>query len=201
MTSSRAIGHNTGYKNYDPSHPCSRCWEKHSKIYSGAITYAPWRTADGTTPSAASNFQRPLPNFRAPQASLHHQSTSWTGPSSSSGLSRAATTSRASGYPGASGRVIPIAGGALPMSPYLDVAVHGPGSRAPQPQQQSQWPPTHWGQVQGGSGGGGVAVLRPGDARIGGRLCWRCGGSGTTSFLIFDEQTCSICNGIGRTFV
>ena len=44
-------------------------------------------------------------------------------------------------------------------------------------------------------------MLAPGDARLGGRLCWRCGGRGTTSFLIFDEQTCGVCNGVGRTFV
>ncbi|KAF8489973.1 hypothetical protein F5888DRAFT_1743414 [Russula emetica] len=44
----------------------------------------------------------------------------------------------------------------------------------------------------------GSTVVMPGDARIGGRLCWRCGGRGTTPFLIFDEMTCETCGGIGR---
>jgi hypothetical protein len=44
----------------------------------------------------------------------------------------------------------------------------------------------------------GSTVVMPGDPRIGGRLCWRCGGRGTTPFLIFDEMTCETCGGIGR---
>lgn len=46
----------------------------------------------------------------------------------------------------------------------------------------------------------GAPVVRPGDPRIGGHLCWRCGGKGTVSFFIFDESTCTICGGLGRTF-
>jgi hypothetical protein len=44
----------------------------------------------------------------------------------------------------------------------------------------------------------GATVVMPGDPRIGGRLCWRCGGRGVTPFLIFDEMTCETCGGIGR---
>ncbi len=44
----------------------------------------------------------------------------------------------------------------------------------------------------------GAAVVMPGDPRIGGRVCWRCGGRGMTPFLIFDETTCETCGGIGR---
>ncbi|KAI0675656.1 hypothetical protein C8Q78DRAFT_1074656 [Trametes maxima] len=192
---------NTGYKNYDPSHPCSRCWEKYAKPYSGAMTYAPW-SPEGQSSAASSRntFQRPLPQFRAPQASLHQPSASYSGSllSPRSDLSRASSTSRiGSGYPGATGRVIPVAGGGVPMGPYLD-PLQGRGN--------SVFPPPSWygspSVVTGAPpSSGNVAVYPPGDPRIGGRLCWRCGGSGKTSFLIFDEETCRVCNGIGRTFV
>ncbi|KAI0642080.1 hypothetical protein C8Q79DRAFT_1121998 [Trametes meyenii] len=192
---------NTGYKNYDPSHPCSRCWGKYSRPYSGAMAYAPWSPeGPSSVGSSRSTFQRPLPQFRAPQASLHQQSASYSGPllSPRSDLSRSSSTSRVgSGYPGATGRVIPVGGGGVPMSPYLD-PLQGRGN--------SVFPPPSWygspSVVNGApSSSGNVAVYPPGDPRIGGRLCWRCGGSGKTSFLIFDEETCRVCNGIGRTFV
>ena len=115
-------GQNPGYKNYDPSHPCSRCWEKYATPFSGPITYASWST-DGQSGSSPS-FQRPLHTFRAPQASRYNYSSSRGGssPGSVSDLSPSATTSRAtygSGvFPGASLRVAPITGGILPMSSY-----------------------------------------------------------------------------------
>ena len=46
----------------------------------------------------------------------------------------------------------------------------------------------------------GASVVMPGDSRIGGRRCWRCGGRGTTPFLIFDELPCDTCGGVGRLF-
>ena len=194
-------GRNTGYRNYDPSHPCARCWDKYAKPYTGAITYAPW-TVDGQASSSSSTFQRPLPVFRAPQAALHQPSASWSGPlSTNAGLSRSATTSRVSqnnaAYPGASARVVPIAGGVLPMSSYLD-RLGGVGGRTVFP--PPSWPPPGGGSALPPSSGNAV-VYPPGDPRIGGRLCWRCGGRGKTSFLIFDEEMCSICGGVGRTFV
>lgn len=81
------VGHNIGYKNYDPSHPCRKvctslhqlklttkafyqCWDKYAKPYSGAITYAPWANRGAET----SYYQRPLPNFlRGPTNTLFHQ--------------------------------------------------------------------------------------------------------------------------------
>ncbi|KAG7450758.1 uncharacterized protein BT62DRAFT_928036 [Guyanagaster necrorhizus] len=45
----------------------------------------------------------------------------------------------------------------------------------------------------------GSVVYPTGDPRIGGRLCWRCEGSGLISFL-FLEDNCPVCGGIGRTF-
>jgi len=39
-----------------------------------------------------------------------------------------------------------------------------------------------------------------GDPRIGGTLCWRCNGKGSVDVFIFDQETCPVCSGIGRTF-
>ncbi|KAH7106152.1 hypothetical protein BKA62DRAFT_352295 [Auriculariales sp. MPI-PUGE-AT-0066] len=44
----------------------------------------------------------------------------------------------------------------------------------------------------------GATVVRPGDPRIGGRLCYRCSGEGTISMFIFDTTKCPACGGIGR---
>ncbi|EJD48169.1 hypothetical protein AURDEDRAFT_183524 [Auricularia subglabra TFB-10046 SS5] len=55
---------NTGYKNFDPHHPCRGCWEKYGKPYTGAITYAPFSSA-GSSHSQIS-LQRPLPRQSPP---------------------------------------------------------------------------------------------------------------------------------------
>ncbi|KAJ7727556.1 hypothetical protein DFH07DRAFT_757682 [Mycena maculata] len=44
------------------------------------------------------------------------------------------------------------------------------------------------------------ATYPPGDARLGGVPCWRCGGRGTLSFLIFETLPCGVCRGVGRVF-
>lgn len=203
---SQSLGHNTGYKSYDPSFPHKKCWTKFGKPFAGAITYASW---DPASPSHGSTkFQRPLPSFKPPQSSLrpsaklHRPSASlgaFNDPSTS-GLSRSSSTSRIfNGYPGASAssqsRVIPTPGGGVPMSPYLDPLQHqGYGNSTPNivnsygPARGPARPPA------------GAPVVRPGDPRIGGHLCWRCGGDGTISFFLFDESTCNVCGGLGRTF-
>ncbi|KAJ7881764.1 hypothetical protein B0H14DRAFT_3082538 [Mycena olivaceomarginata] len=45
-----------------------------------------------------------------------------------------------------------------------------------------------------------VSVYAPGDVRMGGAPCWRCGGRGTLSFLVFDSVPCVVCRGVGRVF-
>ncbi|KAJ7358460.1 hypothetical protein DFH08DRAFT_442667 [Mycena albidolilacea] len=45
-----------------------------------------------------------------------------------------------------------------------------------------------------------VSVYAPGDVRMGGVPCWRCGGRGTWSFLVFDSVPCVVCRGVGRVF-
>ncbi|GAA6042298.1 hypothetical protein JCM8097_000625 [Rhodosporidiobolus ruineniae] len=45
-------------------------------------------------------------------------------------------------------------------------------------------------------------VVRPGDPRMGGVLCRRCGGDGLVpGFLLIDEVTCEVCRGAGRVFL
>lgn len=45
----------------------------------------------------------------------------------------------------------------------------------------------------------GALVVMPGDPRIGGRLCYNCGGAGVIpAFLFFTEETCPVCRGAGR---
>ncbi|GAA5845978.1 hypothetical protein JCM9279_004744 [Rhodotorula babjevae] len=47
----------------------------------------------------------------------------------------------------------------------------------------------------------GALVVGPGDPRMGGILCRRCGGDGLVAgFLLIDEVTCDACNGVGRVF-
>ncbi len=186
-----STGHNTGYKHYDPLNPCSKCWSKYAKAFTGPLTYAPW-SPSASSSSAGKTLQRPLPALSQPPASSGHRHTQsltdLAAPPPHPSLVRASSTIRPQpGRPGSSAyagpNMLPIAGGSIPMPPYQDrspLAASGVQyARAPPP---------------------GATVVRPGDPRIGGRLCWRCGGSGVTSFLIFDEQTCTICNGLGRTF-
>jgi hypothetical protein len=42
-------------------------------------------------------------------------------------------------------------------------------------------------------------VYTAGDPRIGGVLCWVCGGKGRLNLLILNVD-CEVCNGVGRTF-
>ena len=34
------LGHNTGYKSYDPSRPCKKCWSKYGKPFSGPLAFS-----------------------------------------------------------------------------------------------------------------------------------------------------------------
>ena len=181
-------GHNTGYKHYDPLRPCKKCWSKFGKEYSGAITYTPWSSSGTTTSSSGNVMQKPLPKI----STSHPPARSYlTRPAT---LRDSSTSRPSSGYPGASnGRVIPIGGGGVPMSPYLDStqqrAAYPPPQSPPGPIITSYNPPP------------GATVYPPGHPGLGGRLCWRCCGSGTVSLFFIDESTCGICNGVGRTYL
>ncbi|TFY69330.1 hypothetical protein EVG20_g3188 [Dentipellis fragilis] len=159
---------NTGYKNFDPGHPCRTCWSRFGRPFTGALQYLPWGSSSASSNSrgAKQTYQRPLPSFTPP----HLASTSSVSVPSSSG------------YPGnnAHRRVV-----SQPM--------RTPGMTAPPSPQRAQV--LGWGQRPPP----GALVLQPGDARLGGRLCWNCRGSGVVTMFIFEEQ-CDVCRGVGRTF-
>ena len=148
-------GQNTGYKNFDPTHPCRKCWDRFSKLFTSILASSPWG-GQGSGPTSQTergrSFQRPLPAFKPPQAQPRP-------PQPMPG-----------GYP------------AVTRSPLV---TQGPPVRVV-PMPDGNVPPI------------GATVVMPGDPRIGGRVCWRCGGRGVTPFLIFDEETCDTCGGIGR---
>jgi len=113
--------------------------------------------------------------------------------------------------------------GALSYAPFGDAAAAShsginlqrplPRLPAPATPATSSAPSTVYGQLPGGYAppqphrqvsrmnttmGPGPTVVRPGDPRIGGRLCYRCHGEGMISLFIFDSTQCPACNGMGR---
>jgi hypothetical protein len=151
-------GQNTGYKNFDPSHPCRKCWDRFSKAFTSILASSPW-SGQGSGATSQSErgrtFQRPLPAFKPPQVQPPRLQVPPPQP-----MPGAYPPLSPVGMPSPTLRIAPVPSGAVP-------------------------PP-------------GATVVMPGDPRIGGRLCWRCGGRGVTPFLIFDEITCDTCAGIGR---
>ncbi|SGZ31175.1 BQ5605_C047g12326 [Microbotryum silenes-dioicae] len=193
--------HNTGYKPFvgtggdDPNHPCrkvsklfkqefgnkvvvdvvlildpfpcSQCWEKFGRPFTGAIRIA--ATATPTPP----NYQRPLRlSYRPP-----------TGVQFAGGV-----------YPGAVYRQAQRPG----MMQQQGMGM-GMGNTYGQPNAAFNAPSrihvTHQPPI-----GGGAVVLRPGDPRLGGVRCYRCGGDGTTWGIFFLEETCDLCRGVGRLY-
>ena len=155
-TISFIAGNNTGYKNFDPSHPCRKCWDRFGKLFSSILASSPWGNRGSSSTSQSQNgrtFQQPLPSLRAPQASL---------------------------APVAPVNTRPTPPPSMPVPPASRTnPVVLPFGAMPPP---------------------GAPMVMPGDERIGGRPCWRCGGRGTTPFLIFDELQCETCGGVGRLF-
>ncbi|KAG9308052.1 hypothetical protein JVU11DRAFT_12619 [Chiua virens] len=165
---------NTGYKNYDPSHPCRKCWEKYGKPYSGALAYTNW-SPSGNDP----RMQRPLPRFVPPQYS---------------GLNAGSPSSSAYA-PQQSSSLFPPP----PQHPHHHRSVSQPHSiRAPSgasyyvrnPLSPYGIPPVPE-----------AIAVSPGDPRLGGRLCVRCGGSGVQTFMLIDVTTCDNCGGTGRVWM
>ncbi|CAE6354314.1 unnamed protein product [Rhizoctonia solani] len=95
----------------------------------------------------------------------------------------------------------------------------GPSRPLSHPQQSSysrlgqppgSLPPTGWSSSSGlrpsatisyGRPPPGAMVVRPGDPRIGGRVCWKCSGDGWQyKTMGLETKTCSACNGLGRLF-
>ncbi|KAF8268849.1 hypothetical protein EI94DRAFT_1726685 [Lactarius quietus] len=176
---------NTGYKNFDPSRPCRKCWDRFGKPFTSILASSPWGDQSSGATSESQHgrkFQRPLPVRRPSQAltaPVHP-----TPPSPSPSMS------------------VPP-----PIPPRSSSMLAPPPIPPPPPRPNifvpPRIPPPSTGPVimpYGATPPPGAAVVMPGDSRIGGTLCWRCGGRGTTPFLIFDEMTCESCGGVGRLF-
>ena len=178
----RMPGRNTGYKSFDPSHPCRKCWDKYSKPYSGPIVYTSWN-------EGPSNRQRPLLNIRPSAAN----------PSLSFSRSLSSIVNQARNdlysFPGNSPRH------SHPPPPPPSFPVPRPFPSRPQSgfitTSANRSPSPAWSR----NGPSPPAVLRPGDPGIGGTPCWNCLGSGRTfGFLLLTNNTCDLCGGIGRLF-
>ena len=157
-----------------------QCWEKYGRQFNSAI----WNSPNYSFQNQA--LQKPLPNTRY-QANLPPQPP----PQQSH-----------PGYYVASQQQPPPPQHQQPFYPPQQNGYYGPpqqnGYYGP-PQQQPMI--THMGHMYGPPPG--ALVVRPGDPRIGGRLCYDCGGRGTVvaGFLLLDEDTCRMCNGETRVFL
>jgi len=151
---------NTGYKNYDPSHPCRKCWDKYGKPYTGALSYTTW-SASGNDP----RMQRPLPKFVPPH----------------------------------------LAGGSHRGDPYLPPPRHPHSRSISQPNQyytgsgpsyfvKNPFTPNATPPVPH------AIPVEPGDSRLGGQLCMRCGGDGYRTVMLIDVMMCDECGGTGRVW-
>ncbi|KAJ3560671.1 hypothetical protein NP233_g10685 [Leucocoprinus birnbaumii] len=54
---------NTGYKGFDPSRPCKKCWSKFAKPFSGPLAYS-YTSSDTLSNTQNINLQKPLPDLR-----------------------------------------------------------------------------------------------------------------------------------------
>lgn len=179
--------HNTGYKAYDPNNPHEKCWNKYGRNYTAAVWDSP--NFDFSNPT----LQKPLPNSRY-----------------------SASTSPVSSQPFSPTPV---------QQSYSHPGYYQAGQNGPPPPQMMPPPRPSQPMMQGGAGyynqpqmgpgampfvsgmsyghpPPGALVVRPGDPRIGGRLCMNCGGDGVIEcgFFLLDTETCRACNGTGRVF-
>ncbi|KIK95489.1 hypothetical protein PAXRUDRAFT_826974 [Paxillus rubicundulus Ve08.2h10] len=166
---------NTGYQNYDPSHPCRKCWEKYGKPYTGALAYTTW-SSSGNDP----RMQRALPKFIPPHLAESSPPPGLS-PRGTLGRGFASTSQQPQFQPSRS-----VSQPHLPMHPQPT----GPSYYVVNPlfSMNSRLPVPH------------AIPVSPGDQRLGGRLCTRCGGDGMRSMFLIDMTTCESCGGTGRVW-
>lgn len=235
LTSNLREGQNTGYKQFDPSHPCRKCWERYGKSWSSPLAYAT------NLENQSQILQRPLPasgsNFIPPTMSSHGSYSghhagnyqvppNWQSPyQAPSGpppppparpgpprVNRASTADEAVDDP--SGEAPPAYDDAINNEHPLPPQQTGTSSTSsaqttassppiparpsqtqvqppshppyrPPPEEPQQWYGQGLGQGQHHFGAPPVMhrplVVQPGDPRIGGQLCYKCGGQGMRS--------------------
>ena len=167
-----------GYKRADPLHPCKKCWNKFSKAYTPALLYAP-------AANAVTTLQRPLPKPIPPQGPPPRPAAPVPSGSGSAGQFPLFTADQSCRRPN---RLRSHRHSfSESSSPVLNRSFGSPG-------------PGNMMAISTGTPPPGALVYPAGDSRLGGRICWRCGGSGTISYFILDTSNCDQCGGIGRLF-
>ncbi|TKY86213.1 hypothetical protein EX895_005038 [Sporisorium graminicola] len=87
--------------------------------------------------------------------------------------------------------------GSAPVPPAGFVGGFGPNPGGPNPYVSVQ-PPVAWYGARPPPPN--ALVVMPGDPRIGGRLCYECGGRGIIESFWLGDETCYRCRGSGRVF-
>ncbi|KAF8058183.1 hypothetical protein FPV67DRAFT_1721296 [Lyophyllum atratum] len=171
--------HNIGFKHADPSHPCKKCWSKYGKPFSGPLAYS--FSSPSSTSTATTTFQRPLPAFRAPRPPAPHSPPRPPPPPPQHPQQHYVPSPP------------PLPHHHQPQfhpSPYPHTPPHPHPPPPPQFRTLSPYTPPPPNAI----------VYPAGDPRLGGRLCWNCGGRGSVSVFIFDAGGCEVCAGLGRVF-
>ncbi|WVN85930.1 uncharacterized protein L203_101084 [Cryptococcus depauperatus CBS 7841] len=179
---------NTGYKANDPSNPHEVDWRTYGRPYNSVLAHSYItiisNRSHGVNPSAHAsvNFQRPLPCYPSVGSTSPMMPTA-TGSNPYAQLPPPPAGAKWNLHPGQ------YRGSSFSHLP--------PPPRPPMPTQGQQIYVQH----SPGPVPPGALEVRPGDPRIGGRLCWRCSGSGReSSFFGFNDGRCQECRGLGRLF-
>lgn len=215
----------TGYKSGDISNPCKRCWRTYGREYSSALRHA-YENSESSVVLDGVKLQAPLPDtsgfgtYFGASGGYAPTAPAWPAP-------QPAWPSRPPAAPSSAGppaEVFPedkhdsappryeLASSTekpLPQQAYLAPQV--PPAPSPSWGHAPQGPysgypayPAHMGPSINWYGpippSGAISVM-PGDPRIGGVLCPKCGGTGNTANLIsifFGDEECELCGGAGR---
>ena len=195
------------YKFNDPTHPCRTCWKKYGRPYTSAMALSWEQGVQGS-----SNWQRPLGVYQAPQIQNYggggypgyggqsggyyrpvHPPVSFLRSLQSSTLipfdgSERSSRERRNETLTSSFLLLSslfrssLERSSINLETYVALFSFFPSRPSSSHSLTFLFPP--------------VRFLQP---RIGGRPCYRCGGSGQI-LGFFDNDTCQVCRGIGRVF-
>ncbi|KZT56831.1 hypothetical protein CALCODRAFT_497008 [Calocera cornea HHB12733] len=167
---------NTGYKAFDPSHPCRKCWQRYGRPFVAPLTTAP----------RGQSFQRPLPLPPPKPAPKLAQPKRAGGGSLVGAWPESGERGRFAG-PLGSAFVFPKA--APPKTP---VAAAQAGVIFPVPA-----PPAPAAAARERD----VYLQREARAAECDGRCAGCDGTGAISVLFFDDEVCPTCRGTGMVFL